>query len=181
MNLRVNDKIFSNTINLMKGELRNRFPESYLDSFDVLKMYNLNSFDDVIQWTIDNDNLPFNTIKRIHNSAWKKNNNLNNLSENVFKYYFNISKNYWLKDYVKNLLKIYSFDLVGKKNEKINLFYILQKKIYTYNFFTRTLKDYLKKNKKNWNSIESHYDDIKKNVYNRLVQHIENIMSDNKF
>ncbi len=76
---RENDMIYAdvcrladNNIYVQPIELESLLSSFYFNANDFLtNIYNLYSFDDVIYWTLENDQLPFYTIKRVHNCAWK--------------------------------------------------------------------------------------------------------------
>ena len=53
----------------------------------LIRYYSLNTFDQVIEWTKENKRLPFETIKRIHNVAWKAyGQRIELISDNVFEF-----------------------------------------------------------------------------------------------
>ena len=135
---------------------------------------------------LENDHLPFDTVKRVHNCAWKVyGNKIEELSSTVTDYYFEISRTYWLKDYTKIIQNDYSFDFVSKKpmenitggiDETYDILYL---KFYTYEFFTSVIKRYVYEYEDKWELIESHYLNFKKYVFNQLVEHIEENKSSN--
>ena len=112
-------KIEDNNIYQPPDELESMLSSFYFNPRDFLaSIYGLHSFDQVIYWTLENDYLPFNTIKRVHNCSWKVfGNKIEELSTGVFEYYYDISKTYWLKDYVNIIQKnIHSISL--QKNHR---------------------------------------------------------------
>lgn len=162
------------------SDLESILTSFYFSPYDFLTgIYGLHSFDEVVRWTLENDYLPFDTIKRVHNCAWKVfGKHLEEISNIVVEYYYDISKTYWLKDYTKTIQKKYSFDLVKNTGTISNTFEemyeIVLSKFFTYPFFTSAIKKYIKKNKNQWDTIYSHYDEIKKYVFHLLVKNIEN-------
>lgn len=95
------------------NELESILLNFYFDPRDFLiNIYNLYSFDEVIYWTLENSDLPFDTIKRVHNCAWKAyGNKIEDLSDYVLDYYYNLAKNNWMTDYIKLLKNKYSFSV----------------------------------------------------------------------
>lgn len=157
-------------------ELENILLSFHFSPRDFLtNIYSLDSFDNVIAWTIENDNLPFATIKRVHDCAWKIYGE--ELSVNVLEFYYKISKIHWMKDYVKIIQNDYSFDLVSKSSKITDNFdeilNILRTKYYTYDFFVNSMKKYISEHGKNWETIDSYYDSIKKFLLQQLILSIE--------
>lgn len=172
-----------NNIYQTPDELESLLLNFYFNPYDFLtNIYGLYSFDDVIYWTLDNDHLPFDTIKRVHNCAWRVfGGKLEELSTNVLEYYYDISKTYWLKDYTKYIQNNYSFDLVTKDKTADDAFKeiyeILSTKFYTYEFFVNTVKRYIHEHRDKWDHIHSHYGNLKKYILDRLVEQL-NKMTD---
>lgn len=155
------------------------YPKDFLEN-----IYGLVNFDQVIFWTLQNDHLPFYTIKRVHNCAWKAfGNDFERLSANVLEYYFNISKTYWLKKYTKNIQNKYSFEFITKKKEMEisnsfeEIYNILLSKFYTYDFFISTIRSYINVYQEKWEQINSHYDELKKFIFDQFISYIENKMA----
>ncbi|AAV50630.1 hypothetical protein [Acanthamoeba castellanii mimivirus] len=188
---RENDMIFADICKLednLTHELPNEL-ESILLSFnfhpsDFLSgVYDLHSFDDVIYWTLENDYLPFNTVKRVHDCAWKVfGNKFSGLSNGVLEYYFDISRTYWLKDYVGPMENNFSFNFASDRppNSELNssdtfgeIYGILYDKFYTYDLFVSFVKNYIKQYHDEWESIQSHYTNLKLFIYNNLVNYID--------
>lgn len=201
--VRENDMILADTCNLEdnKTHIEPDELESILLSFnfqprDFLSgIYDLHTFDDVIYWTLENDYLPFGTIKRVHDCAWKVfGNNLTNLSTGVFEYYFDISQNYWLKDYVVLLENNFSFNFVKSKGTPDTkdtqdtentsdtldeIYHIVRGKFYTYEFFVNCVKKYVKQYQNIWEEIPSHYDNLKNYICECLSKYINEVYSIN--
>lgn len=161
--------------------------ESILLSFNfnpsdfLAGIYDLHSFDQIIYWTLENEYLPTNTIKRVHNCAWRVyGSNVEELSSDVLKYYFNVAQTHWLRDYVKIIQNKYSFDLFSKKSPsefidtQDEIYNILSSTFFTYNLFATAIKKYIYEFQDKWDYIKSHYDRIKKYVLYQLMEHIEN-------
>jgi len=157
-------------------------------------MYNLNSFDQVIYWTLENSYLPFDTIKRVHNCAWKAyGNKMSNLSEKVLEYYYDVVKINWIKDYYKSLSKKFIFHIsndnklkiirVGDKSTESNaqshtagsreLYELIIFYYFNYSFFIKVIKSYLKVYKNTWEDIPSHYGNLKNFCYKHLFKNIK--------
>lgn len=171
------------------NELESILLSFYFNPTDFLNnIYNLHSFDQVIYWTLENDYLPFDTIKRVHNCAWKAfGSRLEEISNVVYEYYYEIAKDHWLWDYVKLIENNYSFNLVSsedngpisttddtKQETATNEIYkIILNKYFDYDFFVSSIKRYVYEYQDQWNLIESHYGMIKKFVFKQLVRRIE--------
>lgn len=183
--------IFSDKCNL---ENNNTFKppnelESILLSFTMepeyflANIYDLHSFDQVIYWTIENDYLPFDTIKRVHNCAWKVyGNKVENLSNNILEYYYDICINYWAKDYAKSIEKKYSFNIFSRRasrnneyTDSVQLIYdIIVNDIITYDFFVTMIKRYVYEYQDKWHLIDSKlfYKLIKIYIYQQLLEYL---------
>lgn len=141
--------------------------------------YGLKSFDQVIQWTLENDNLPYLTIYRIHNCAWKVyGKNIDALTFKVLEYYYEKSKNDWLVYYTKILQSEYSFDIIKKENNNQSsnfnqMYQLLLNNFYTYNFFVTSVKKYVYENQNIWDKIQSHYDRLKIYILNCLIKKLD--------
>lgn len=163
----------------LPNELDSILLSYYFNPRDFLaSIYELNSFEQVIKWTYDNDYLPFNTIKRVHNCAWRVfGNKYSEMSEKVYKYYYDICVNSWLKDYVKIIQNKYSFDLILKTNNNLDnldeIYHIIKKKYLSFDFFERTIKKYIETYNEKWEKIETHYNHIKSFVFYSLIDAIE--------
>lgn len=153
----------------------------YFNPRDFLaSIYNLHSFDQVIYWTLENDYLPFDTIKRVHNCAWKVfGNKMEELTTGVLEYYYNLAKEYWLYDYAKMIQKNYSFELIVKKDpntlsDGTDEIYDMLLKFFDYSFFVSNLKRYIYEYENRWDTYESHYDRIKKYIFLKIVDLVKN-------
>lgn len=188
-------RLEDNKLYVPPNELESILLNFYFNPLDFLiNMYNLYSFDQVIYWTLENDELPFDTIKRVHNCAWKAyGNKMENLSDYVLDYYYDLAKNHWLYDYIKLLGNKYSFgisiDNKLKSNDNIEnenkesleeMYDVIVNKFFDYAFFIEIIKKYIKTYQDIWESIESHYGNLKNFVYNELVLRIDNKLNKNK-
>lgn len=173
-------RLEDNKIYQPPDELESMLLTFYFNPYDFLTtIYGLNSFEDVIYWTLENDHLPFDTIKRVHNCAWKVfGNRPEELSTSVLEYYYDIAKTHWLKDYAALVEKNYSFDLVTKKskvgNAQEEIYEIIASRFFTYNFFITALKRYIYEYQEKWEEIYSHYGNLKKYIFQQLIEHMEN-------
>ena len=150
-------------------------------------MYGLNSFDQVIYWTLENDYLPFDTIKRVHNCAWKAYGlKVENLSDKVFEYYYELIQTHWIVNYYNILNQKYIFrEMIDGKlsitrnvtGEHVSasekLFELIIFYYFNYSFFIRVIKRYLKVYKNVWDDIDSHYVNLKKFCFKYLVHNIK--------
>lgn len=193
---KVHETIWADTCNLKDNkiyqppdELESMLLSFYFNPNDFLtSIYDLHSFDQVIYWTMENDHLPFDTIKRVHNCAWKVyGNKIEEISNVVTEYYYDISKNYWLKDYVKIIQNDYSFDLISNKeitnlSDNADIIYdVICTKYYTYFFFVSVIKRYVYEFQDKWELIESHYVNLKKYILSQLIENIENDFIERKY
>lgn len=173
-------KLEDNKIYKPPDEMESMLLTYYFNPYDFLTtIYNLNTFDEVIYWTLEHDYLPFDTIKRVHNCAWKVyGNKMEEISGNVIEYYYDISKTYWLKDYIKLIENKFSFDIITKKNNigstKKEIYDLILSKFFSYKFFLVSLKKYIYEHQEQWENIESHYGKIKNYIYEKLIEILNN-------
>lgn len=165
------------------NELDSMLLSFYFNPSDFLSsVYNLHSFDQVIYWTLDNDYLPFATIKRVHNCAWKVyGNNIEEITNTVIEYYYDISKSYWLREYTTIIENDYSFNIVSDEYDKSDdqtseeiVYDIILANYYSYDFFSSSIKRYVYEYEDKWDIIISHYDNIKKYILSQLIERIKN-------
>lgn len=173
-------KLEDNKIYQPPNELESLLLGFYFNANDFLSnMYGLYSFDQVIYWTLDNNYLPFDTIKRVHNCAWKAyGNKIEAITNIVVDYYYDLAKNYWLYDYVKVIRNEYSFNLTTQKKNipsetEEELYDIILSEFFTYDFFNDTIKRYVYLYQDIWDSIESHYIKLKNFIFRQLIENIE--------
>lgn len=177
-------KIEDNDISNLPDEMESILLSFYFNPNDFLSsIYGINSFDEVIYWTLENDQLPFDTIKRVHNCAWKiYGNKTEMLTNHVFQYYFDIAKFHWLKSYAKMISNNYSFNLEStnydstahnpRRNQE-EIYQILVDKFFTYDFFIEALKKYINDYSDKWEIIHSYYDGIKRFLFYQLIDLLE--------
>jgi len=190
-------RLEDNKIFLPPDEIESMLLTFYFNPSDFLEnIYDLYSFDQVIYWTLENNHLPFDTIKRVHNSAWKAyGNKIEELSSVVLDYYYDIAKTHWLRDYTKIIQNKYSFNLTtttttttddggdGVEEKKLRddkpvnvsdeIYNIISSKFLTYNFFIKSVKKYIYQYQDEWETIDSHYGKLKAFVFNQLIEYIE--------
>lgn len=177
-------RLEDNTIYRQPDELESILLSFYFNPRDfLLSIYNLRSFDEVIYWTLENDYLPFDTILRVHNCAWKVfGSEIEELTNNVLEFYYDICKNYWIKDYIYSIQKNYSFDNITNKSES-NIsdankeIYNIIINILTYDFFVKIIQKYVYEYQDKWDLLDSQYSHIKKYVYRQLVEHMNKIQN----
>ena len=134
-------------------------------------IYNIKSFEDTIKWTLENNKFPFETIRRVHDCAWKVHGkNMENIPIIVYKYYYEIATNKWLNDYLSVIEQKYSFDIVNGKISEAILTNIL-----TYDNFIAIIKKYVSSEQDKWENIISHYSYIKNYVLNFVIEELEKI------
>ena len=149
----------------------------------LIGVYGIHSFDETIVWTIENEQLPFDTIKRVHNCAWKVHGNkLDELSNVVLEYYYLIAKQYWLHDYVDHLLAKYAFSFIPRNNNTVTattanaraeVYHIVLDQFFTYHFFITTVKKFVLEYQDQWENIDSPYKMLKNYVFDKLLRLIE--------
>jgi len=173
-------KLEDNKIYEPPNELESMLLSFYFNPREFLsQIYDLFSFDAVIYWTLTNDYLPFDTIKRIHNCAWKAyGNKIEELSNKVIEYYYDMAKNRWLHDYVKIIQNKYSFSATFDKKLKLSstldeIYNIISVEFFDYIFFNNAIKRYVYQYQDKWDSIESHYGKLKDYIFQQLIEHIE--------
>lgn len=156
----------------------------------LVRYYSLNTFDQVIEWTKENKKLPFETIKRIHNVAWKAyGQRIELISDQVFEFYYNILITMWIHDYYQELLKNHQIAIVeGELNithvERKKKIYetqseeirkLLIEKFFPYERFIRLIKNYVSEFAnlhKEWFETKSHYGKLKNYIYKDLLNQI---------
>lgn len=174
-------RIEDNLLYKQPDELESTLLSFYFNPTDFLiNIYGIYSFDQTISWTLENSQLPFDTIKRVHNCAWKAfGNKLEEITSTVLEYYYDIAKNHWLVDYIEIILTKYSFQFIPT-NEKITpidlrkqVYQIIMDKFFNFHFFVNIIKKYILENQANWENIVSHYGQIKNYVFDKLIENIE--------
>ena len=173
-------RLEDNNIYRAPNELESILASFYFNPRDFLEnIYNIKSFDEAIYWTLENDYLPFDTIKRINNCAWRVyGSNIEELSTQVQEYYYDISKEHWMWDYIKVIRNKYSFDFVTNKKSNVDtadqeIYDLILRKYYTYDFFLDTLKRFVYEYQDEWDTINSYYRLLKNFIFERLVKKIE--------
>lgn len=156
-------------------------PISDMDSGIFLRsFYNIHTFEDGINWIINNDNKPIMTRLRIFDNIFVYGKDIDIIDIRIITFIIEVIKKLWIKDIYKELYKYIS---INKKNEifiekndddineninnKIN--FIIKKFVNNdevYKFMSR----YIKARYENWNKISSHIINIK----NDYIDYIEN-------
>lgn len=132
-------------------------------------IYKIESFEDTIRWTLENNKFPFDTIKRVHDCTWKVyGKNMENIPMFVYKYYYEIAVNKWLNNYLHVIEQKYSFDIV-----KGNLSETIVTNILTYDNFIATIKKYILSKQETWDVTKSHYESIKNYVFNYIIEELD--------
>lgn len=154
-----NDLTINDEINIMTTSF-------YFNDHDFLtSIYQLHSFEQIIDWTLQHTYLPLNTIKRVHNCGWRIfHSKLNRSNTKVIDYYYHLSKTDWLFQHLKETT-------IENKSELNKQLKIIQH-AYTLRTFYSLLKKYMNENQKNWNDIVSHYDNFCQYVGNWFTKKI---------
>ena len=133
-------------------------------------IYDIHSFNETITWTLEHNHSHFNTIKRIHNASWKAFGSvLDNVSEFVINFYYDIAKHNWMIDFMDMINKKYSFDTA----RDTNIMDLIISNFFSEDFFTQIIKKYIHIYKSEWLQIDSHYGNLKKFTYKCLIQNIQ--------
>jgi hypothetical protein len=143
-------------------------PNDFLKTF-----YNINSFNDAIEWSKANTHLPFGTIRRVHNCSWKAfGYKSSEVSYDVVQYYHTLVTNNWINDYIIKIEKDISVkinrDKSFKNNEEFIRHYILSNILIISNFES-ILKKYIETYYDTWIDIESHYLNLKLFIYQEII------------
>ncbi len=146
-------------------------------------IYNIQSFEDTIKWTLENNKFPFETIKRVHSCAWKVyGKNLENITTIIYKYYYEIASKRWLKSFIQQIEQKYSFDIINRDVTSDNATVMnatvtnatvsdaILSDILTYDNFVTIIKKCNTENQEIWADIVSHYDFIKDYVYQYIIK-----------
>lgn len=162
----------------LPNELESLLSSFHFSPLDFLEnLYNIYSFDDAIKWTLENDYLPFDTIKRVQNCSWRVFGLISGeVSGMVIDYYFDIARHHWIKDYAILVEKDYSFsikldDMVNNARHEVES--IIYRDFLTYDFFVNCIKNYIDDYTDKWEMVNSHYASIKKYIFNKLVESME--------
>lgn len=145
------------------------------DPKEFLEIYELGTFNQVIAWTLENDHLLFDTIKRVHECAWRAfGKDLENISTSVYEYYYDMAKNRWMLDYIEALETNYSFEIESSNSnthpKMDTLKEVIQNKYFSYYFFVESIQQYISINKHMWDNIFFHYGPIKNYIYDCIVK-----------
>jgi hypothetical protein len=160
----------NHSTNISDMEDRYTEPTLALNSLTFLRLfYQINSFDDTIQWLEDNKHAQPNTKKRLLNSSWKAfGNNKNNITDRVILYYHNMIKSKWINTYYKSLYKylsihnntiIVSMDNTDYNNEITLKMNFIMKNYITNNIIRSILQNIMKIiDDTNHSDINIHFD-----------------------
>lgn len=143
-------------------------PENFL-----ISLYNIASMDEVIIWSQNNRNLPFNTIKRVHNNGWKRYGIFpDQITDAVIEYYHWLTITYWLTQFIPEILTRYSFQLETDESQQTLTQIIsdtIKQEILTKDFVRDVIMLYIEENKNIWQEIRSHYLNLKIEMFYSLV------------
>jgi hypothetical protein len=154
----------------LPNELESMLFGFFFDSQDFLfSTYGIRTFDSTIKWTLDNPQLPFGTIRRVHNCSWKIFGT--NLSGIVVDYYYDVAIENWLDNYILELEKQFSFD-VESDTKSTTLKQFIMRTYFTKSFFSDTLRKFVKTYESDWDNIFNYYDMIKVFTYDELVKKV---------
>lgn len=141
-------------------------------------IYHLNTFEEVIKWTTENEKLPFNTILRVHDCAWKVY-GISTESNLVIDFYYDLFMEHWIKDFILVIQSIYSIEVFKEKNKEykhddISYFYtILTESIMTYGDFARCVEHI--SNKTKYGIFDSPYYMLKQHILDNIISKLNKI------
>lgn len=146
---------------------RNLMLSFHFSPVDFLRgVYGITSLEDAIYWTSEHENtVPFNTVKRVHNSAWLAFGLKEGVSNNVISYYYNAIIDYWIKSFIDRLRQEYTF------TEETDLKSLLIDKYLTKTFVAKALKKFVKR--PDWGDITDFYSAAVWSVYDAMVNKME--------
>jgi hypothetical protein len=171
-----------NKIYHVPSEVESMLLHFYFDPYEFLtQIYDLHTFNQVINWTLDNNTLPPDTIKRVHNATWKIfGSDLENISELVIDFYYDMAKNNWIKDFIPNISAKYSFDILAGANTDPNIGNVIVANFFPKNFFVQIIKKYISLYKDDWTEIDSHYKNLKNFTYKCIMKNIKYKIQDSR-
>jgi hypothetical protein len=168
-----------NEIYKLPDELESFLLSYYFNPADFLSsFYNISSFDEAIIWSLENDYLPENTIRRVNNCAWKVfGQRPSELTDSVIDYYYSIALHYWIPSYVNIIEEKYSFtDTIIKTpstksstNTKSYIRRLITRKFFTKPFFAEALRQYVHDYHDKWDLIDDFLYQIEGYVFRRLI------------
>lgn len=129
-------------------------------------VYAITTFDDAIYWSLDNDDYPQDTIKRVLNSAWLAFGNTDSITDVVVTYYRDIITNQWIEAYIYKLREDHEFTIEGDLKETLTKDYL------TKPFIAKALKQFLKR--KDWREYYDYHIAVIWFVYHEMVNKMSN-------
>lgn len=174
------------------------YPKLSMNSKEFLhKIYNIISFDDLIEWMKNNDHYTEETKNRIHNCAWKS--FANKINNDIVDFYYNIMIEKWFDLYIKKLNEYFIFGLkndnffidklsensiIDKNNSNIYLlgssnkektiiiYNEIRDKFMNYPIFYKSIKEFISVNNPEFVKSNNYYFDVRKYIYDILYENI---------
>lgn len=169
-------RLEDNYTNDLPNEIETLLLHFYFNSADFLgNIYDIYSFDDAIKWTMENSYLPKNTIKRVHNCAWKAFGSQGIHSASVFEYYYNLTKNKWIDSFID----LMGSDILIPSEMPDPRKYVIET-ILPFGTFVGVIKQFVNDNKGRWTEIKSYPTELKNYVYAYLNEKIKKNVTYNK-
>lgn len=166
-----------NTKKILPNVIESLLLQNTFDTLEFLnKIYEIYSFDEIIKWTVNNDHLPRNTVKRIHNCGWQvfantEANKTKYLTMRVYHYYYDMFKSRWIKDCIRNIEKNYSFIISLDKN--ITLENIILTKYINLENTVEWINKFIKHHTKNWYNVINYYDRIRQSCIDSVIDKVK--------
>lgn len=165
----------------LPDELESMLLGFHFNARDFLNsVYKLYSFDDVVQWSIDNSYLPHPTIIRVHNCAWQIYGTIDEISSSVIKYYYEIFQSKWLKKIISSFSFNIEYDQPVDTNNISNVEHSVDKAIVdlvTIDVFTTWVKKYVYEYEDKWDQINMHYVWFKRYICNQTIELLKSYQS----
>lgn len=162
-------------------------PTINFDSKQFLKLYyKIESFNDATLWSYEHANVPYDTLERILDCAWKAYGlELQDIGDDITDFYSDLIKSYWIDSFYIKLKSKLIIDEAGhvkisktaNQTEKDTAYYKKQKKEFILSFLNnkiirQILQEIISHYKNKWLEIPSHSKKIKKAFNSYLEKEI---------
>jgi hypothetical protein len=91
-------------------------PRFLLTKYQFLEgTYDIHTFDETIDWSLENADKSFYTIKRVHDISWYVfGSDVQNISNKVKEYYYNLLVKVWMVKYYSIIIKKYRLKIIDR-------------------------------------------------------------------
>jgi len=153
--------------------------------------YNINSFDEAIDWNTNNND-PLYTQLRIIECAWKNYGKSHDIiNGDLIEFYKIVIKKEWIHDiynninhfiyidaknktiYLKNTEETYQEEKNNKQNNKVEKINFIIKKFITNDIIYKILNRHIDSNINKWDDVESHNESIKNETIKYIINKIK--------